>query len=341
MIHIRPVLIVGLALLGAIAWSLPAQAQAQCEDLEKEVAQLQRQIDALKRQVIALQAKQAGTPAPAPATAPVVAEVRPPAATPKPATPVKPVAVPVPSDADLGTSSTRPVVAGNGRAEALALYDRIDVLLAEDRVDEAKQELATFNTTYEGTPAAAWTRSLTRELTVVGKQAPADWQIERWFQGETDVDLAGETPTVVVFWESWCPHCRSEVPKLQAVYDTYRPRGLQVLGVTRLTRTATEASVEQFIAEHGVGYPIAKETGQTRRVLQREGDPGGRRGQAGQDRLARPPDAPDARAARGTDVAASYRALAFTGTDLRIRPLFRFTVQKSRSPLHRRFTNVL
>jgi thiol-disulfide isomerase/thioredoxin len=219
-----------VAAVGLIA----APAGAQCEELEAKVELLTRQIEAMQKQIIALKAQQKAAAAP----------------------PTSPAA-------DPGTTARQQAAAakGDGRAQALALYDRIDRLLGEERFDDAKQALADFNTENAGTPAVAWTRSLTRELAAVGKPAPESWSIERWFQGESDVTLDGKTPTIVVFWETWCPHCRSEVPKMQAIYDRYRDTGLQVVGVTRLTRTATEETVESFLDEHQVSYPIAKESG--------------------------------------------------------------------------------
>jgi thiol-disulfide isomerase/thioredoxin len=149
----------------------------------------------------------------------------------------------------------------SGREQALAFYRKIDGLVATGNINQAKRELAQYNEQNAGTDAAAWTRSLTRELEVVGKPTPTDWSIEKWFQGESDINLDGRRPTLLVFWESWCPHCKNEVPKMQKVYDDYKDKGLQVLGVTRITRSATEESVQAFVTESGVSYPIAKETG--------------------------------------------------------------------------------
>jgi peroxiredoxin len=52
------------------------------------------------------------------------------------------------------------------------------------------------------------------------------------------------------------------MPNMQKVYDDYKDSGLQVLGVTRLTRSATEESVQTFIDENSITFPIAKETGE-------------------------------------------------------------------------------
>jgi thiol-disulfide isomerase/thioredoxin len=147
------------------------------------------------------------------------------------------------------------------REEATVLYGQVDTLIAQGKLEEANRSVAAFNEKHEGTQAASWIRSLTRELAVVGKAVPGDWFIEKWYQGESDVDLDGGRATVLIFWESWCPHCRTEVPKIQKLRDAHEAEGLQVLGVTRITRTATEESVTRFIAESGVTYPIAKETG--------------------------------------------------------------------------------
>jgi thiol-disulfide isomerase/thioredoxin len=212
-----------LLAIGAILTLTPATLA----DPDETTAELQKQIEALTRRVEALERQLQAARAP------------------QPAPPVRPV-----------TAS-----ATAGRDEALALYRKVDGLVATGNVQQAHRELDAYNQKYAGTNAAAWTRSLSRELEVVGKEAPVDWSIEKWYQGEGEVTLDGSRPTLVVFWEAWCPHCREEVPKLQELYEAYKGEGLQVVGVTRLTRTATDESVEAFLQESQVTYPIAKETG--------------------------------------------------------------------------------
>ena len=158
--------------------------------------------------------------------------------------------------------ASRPAKANNAlRQKALALHGEIDKLVAGGKIDEANQALTAFNEEHAGAEGAGLTRSLTRELAVVGKPVPRDWSIEKWYQGESDVKLNGKKPILVVFWESWCGHCRREVPRLQKVHDDNKAKGLRVLGLTRLTKTATEETVKSFISESGVGYPIAKVAG--------------------------------------------------------------------------------
>jgi peroxiredoxin len=198
-----------------------SSTEARCTALEQQLADLSLRLEALERQL----AERHAVPT---ATAP-------------------PEAQSAPSPA--------------GREEALALYKRVDTLIAQGELEQATKELSVWETEHAGRPEAAWTRALDREVAVVGKAAPDDWSIEKWYQGESEVVLDGRQATLVVFWEAWCPHCKNEVPKLQAVWEKYRDRGLQVIGVTRLTQSVTEDSVLAFLAESGVRYPMAKETG--------------------------------------------------------------------------------
>jgi thiol-disulfide isomerase/thioredoxin len=143
---------------------------------------------------------------------------------------------------------------GAGRVDSLC--DGIDDLLAAGDIAGAQKVFADRKATGE---ASSVMNTLTREMAVVGQPVPAPWAIEKWFQGSADLDGGGTK--LLVFWEEWCPYCKKELPHFQEIYEKYKGRGLQVVGLTRLTRTATEAGVLGVIAEKKVGFPIAKESG--------------------------------------------------------------------------------
>ncbi len=50
---------------------------------------------------------------------------------------------------------------------------------------------------------------------------------------------------------------------MQATYDKYKDKGLQVIGLTKLTKSSTAEAVSKFIQDNSVGYPVAKENGKT------------------------------------------------------------------------------
>ncbi len=153
--------------------------------------------------------------------------------------------------------------AGNNaakEAEAQAALAPVIRLAASDPT-KAKAEMTAFMQKYGTTQAAKGALRTYRELQIVGKTTPADWGIEKWFQGESEINLAGSDTTLVVFWETWCPHCQREVPKLQALYDSLKGDGLKVVGLTKVNKSSTEQKVSDFIKEKNLSYPIAKENG--------------------------------------------------------------------------------
>ncbi len=58
---------------------------------------------------------------------------------------------------------------------------------------------------------------------------------------------------VINFWATWCPSCREEMPRLEAVYKEFKGRGLVVLGVDIKEDKGT---VARFIQEVGLTFPI-------------------------------------------------------------------------------------
>lgn len=60
--------------------------------------------------------------------------------------------------------------------------------------------------------------------------------------------------TVLHFWISWCPHCRSDAPKMQALYDKFREH--PHVRVLTVSLDEQRAPIDRFIQTHHVTYPI-------------------------------------------------------------------------------------
>jgi thiol-disulfide isomerase/thioredoxin len=55
------------------------------------------------------------------------------------------------------------------------------------------------------------------------------------------------------FWATWCGPCRMEMPSMQAVYNKYSDKGLEILAVNCAEEKAT---VSSFMKEEGFSFPV-------------------------------------------------------------------------------------
>lgn len=142
-------------------------------------------------------------------------------------------------------------------AAAQALYNEVTEAITKGDIPTAKAKLDQLLTEYPSSRSATRAQRTKNELDVVGK-AELTPEVEYWFQGDHDENAR---VTILVFFEVWCPHCRRELPELNATWSRWAGQGLQVEGYTKLTKTSTDERVREFLAEQDIGFAIAKETG--------------------------------------------------------------------------------
>ncbi len=73
-------------------------------------------------------------------------------------------------------------------------------------------------------------------------------------------DFKGKNPVFLVFWATWCPVCKEEIPKVADIYDTFKPQGLEVLAVN-VGINDSVAKVERYIKKYGISYPVTFDQG--------------------------------------------------------------------------------
>eukprot|EP00937_MAST-01D_sp_MAST-1D-sp2_P008294 g8294.t1 len=89
----------------------------------------------------------------------------------------------------------------------------------------------------------------------VGERAPAEvFDGLRFVQGAAVKPKPGVV-TVLEFWATWCPPCKTAIPHLNELYRQHRGSGVQFVGVS----AEAEGTVAPFIQQMGDNftYPVA------------------------------------------------------------------------------------
>lgn len=89
---------------------------------------------------------------------------------------------------------------------------------------------------------------------LLDKTAPA-FSLES-INGGSVISLAALSGKYIVldFWETWCGYCIMAFPKMKSLYEKYRSKGVEIIGIT----TENENQVSKLIAANGLPYLHAK-----------------------------------------------------------------------------------
>jgi thiol-disulfide isomerase/thioredoxin len=127
---------------------------------------------------------------------------------------------------------------------------------------------ATPAATPSAAPAASSDAGLDRKVAATYARDPNEHLLAPTFSlvdlTGKKIDLAGYSGKVVLlnFWATWCPPCRTQIPKLIELQDEYGRRGFQVLGIVV---NDTKDAVNEFFKMIRPNYPVAMVTMDMRR----------------------------------------------------------------------------
>jgi thiol-disulfide isomerase/thioredoxin len=62
----------------------------------------------------------------------------------------------------------------------------------------------------------------------------------------------GKKPTVVNIWGTWCPPCRREIPDLVRLYNEYRDKGIEIVGIA--VERGDPSRVAPFAKSHNMDW---------------------------------------------------------------------------------------
>lgn len=108
-------------------------------------------------------------------------------------------------------------------------------------------------------------REISHQKEGKGKVSPPTSGIEGWGDApdftlpaleDKDFTLSSLKGKVILlnFWATWCPPCRKEIPDFVELYEKYREKGLEIVGVS-LDREK-EKVVKPFAEKMGINYTL-------------------------------------------------------------------------------------
>jgi len=117
-----------------------------------------------------------------------------------------------------------------------------------------------FNTQGVATPGSHLTRNLDASTNSqnqatganAGKLAP-DFTLTSLDGRQISLaDYRGQKPVVLDFFATWCPNCRRDMPKQQALYEKYG----EDLEVIAINLNESQKKVEKFVTNNGFTFPV-------------------------------------------------------------------------------------
>jgi thiol-disulfide isomerase/thioredoxin len=143
-------------------------------------------------------------------------------------------------------------------AEAMIIAMRAREALDNFQMELGRELVEQLAREYPDTSIGRSAQEYAEHLSVIGMDA-GTLDVTSWLTGEASYQ--DDRLTFVVFMEAWCPHCQREAPLLQERHQALASSGIDVVGITSLSRGTSEAEMRDFIDTAGITFPFGVEAG--------------------------------------------------------------------------------
>lgn len=72
--------------------------------------------------------------------------------------------------------------------------------------------------------------------------------------------IIGKKPLMLVFWATWCPNCKEEIPALKKIHADFGKQGLELIAVN-VGMNDSAAKMKRYIEKYKITYPVAFDKG--------------------------------------------------------------------------------
>lgn len=73
-------------------------------------------------------------------------------------------------------------------------------------------------------------------------------------------ELKDNNSVLLIFWATWCPVCKEEIPKVNTIYETFHPQGLEVIAIDVGINDSLKR-VKRYVKKYGLSYPVVFDEG--------------------------------------------------------------------------------
>ena len=133
--------------------------------------------------------------------------------------------------------------------------------LGKNDVAGAKAKYAEIEKKYATTRTFKRAAKMGKELEVFGKAAPSELTIDEWMIGDASAVNLSKGVSCWFSGKFGAHTVNVKCPIFRRLFETYNAKGLQMVGLTKLTRGKSKEEAMSFLQEKNVTYPVAKENG--------------------------------------------------------------------------------